>query len=195
MLNKEQTSRTVRIIALIIAVSFVLSMIPLMGISLFSPKKQSKSSTPPTTATSTTSSQATSTSTNETKETTASNEPDSDKIRSMMSKGNDALQAKNYDKAAELFQNVLKLDSNNSTAQANLGVCEFLAGDKELSYSDLGLALEMDSKNPIALFYFAEAAKARKRRSEARRYYQKYLKLYPDGEYAAAAQQALEKIK
>ena len=186
MLNKEQTSKTVRIIALIAAISFVVSFIPILYTG-FSGQNTSKQQ-PPVTNT-TTASTATTNTTTSTSETAPKN--NADKVKNLLDQAGLNVEIKNYELAATYYKQVLDTEPDNLDAKSGLGIAQLLKGDTESGYNQLKEVTATDGAPADSQFYLGEAATKLGKNDEAQAAYQAYLNLAPTGKHAAAAKKAL----
>ena len=174
MLNKEQTSRMTKTVALIVAISFILYFVPLITGSFGTPS-----------ATNTTSSPSTPSPPSATKST---------KINDLVGQGDLNFNNKNYAQAESYYKQALDLDPTNLSAQSGLGAAQLLGGKTAAAYASLKDALKIDSQHAGSLFYLGEAAAGLGKTDESKTSYNKYLEIAPTGEHAAEAKAALAKL-
>lgn len=174
MLNKEKTSRMIKVVALFVAAAFVVSFIPL----LYSGSASSSNSR----------SAAKSPSPNPSPVSTA------DKIKNSLDQGDQNFSQKNYAQAANFYQQALSLDTSSSAALSGLGATRVMLGQADTGYSELAQSIKIDPNQPEGQFYLGEAAVKLGKTAEAKAAYNSYLKLRPAGDHAAEANAALDKI-
>lgn len=188
MLNKEQTSRITRIIALIAAISFVLSFIPILYTG-FSNRNTANKQSPTNSATTTTTA---TTSTNSRAATTESApKNNADKVKNLLDQAGLNVEIKNYELAVTYYKQALEADPKSLEAKSGLGVAQVLNNDTEAGYNQLKEVLAADSGQAESQFYLGEAAAKLKKPDEAKSAYEAYLKIEPTGKHADAAKKAL----
>ncbi len=184
MINKERTSKTTRIIALVAAISFVLSFIPILYTGFSGPRRTKQQ--PTNTSTTTT------TATNSTTSTTASAPNDNtNKVKNLIGQADLNVDIKNYELAATYYKQALDTDPNNLGAKSGLGIAQVLKGDTESGYNQLKEVVATNPDQADSQFYLGEAATKLSKPDEAKSAYGAYLKLKPSGQHAAAAKKAL----
>lgn len=178
MLNKERTTRMTRIVALVVAASFIIYFIPMLSGAFSTPTRSSgNGSTSPS-------------STINTKPAT-----EEDKLQNLLGQAELNFKSKNYSQAVNYYQQAFSIDPNNLTAQAGLGSSQVLAGQIEAGYNQL---LQVTKNNPDqaeSQFYLGEAAAKLGKNDEAKVAYNAYLKASPTGDHATDAKSALEKLE
>jgi tetratricopeptide (TPR) repeat protein len=97
--------------------------------------------------------------------------------------------------ALDLFGQVVELEPRNADAQAGRGWCYLELSQYAPAEASFQAALDLDGKSADALLGLAETFRYEGRRSEAIRYYERYLEAHPDGEDATAAQNAIRSLK
>jgi len=185
MLNKEQTSRITRIIALVAAISFVLSFIPILYTG-FSGQKATKKQPPANSATTNT------TATNSTTQTTATAPKNNAvKIKNLIDQAGLNVEIKNYELAVTYYKQALDTDPNNLDAKSGLGIAQVLKGDNEGGYNQLKSVVANNPEQADSQFYLGIAATKLGKADEAKAAYEAYLKLEPSGQHADTAKKAL----
>lgn len=173
MLNKEKTGRMIRIVALLVAVTFVLSFVPMLSSSFFGTSRPRSSLTPPP---------------------KNSSAAPVDKIRNLLDQADTNFKSQNYTQAIIFYQQALAVDANNAAARTGLGASQLLSGQAEAAYSELKQAVNIDPNYADGQFYLGKAAAKLGEAEEAKAAYNAYLKLNPNGDRAAEARTALEEL-
>lgn len=169
MLDKEKAGRITKIIALIVALSFAASLLPLLSSTVTGPSTRVPGKTTP-----------------------ASPEQ---KAADLVGQASFQFQNKNFPGAAEDYQKALSLDPKNAAARAGLGASQLQTGQIEPGYNLLKEAVSQDPDLIEGQFYLGEAAAKLGKNDDALAAYKAYLKAAPAGSHATDAKNALENLK
>jgi tetratricopeptide (TPR) repeat protein len=120
----------------------------------------------------------------------------------LQAKGHADLLAWNYDSAIRSFKQALDSTSNSPELEIDLASAFFERAEATEQYFDFGTALELLGKaldaqpdNAVALFNRAIIAERMRLYEQSIQDWEHYLRVDPDGEWAAEAQVHLESIQ
>jgi tetratricopeptide (TPR) repeat protein len=120
----------------------------------------------------------------------------------LQAKGRADLLAWNYDSAIRSFKQALDAASNSPELETDLASAFFERAEATGQYFDFGAALELLGKaldaqpdNAVALFNRAIIAERMRLYEQSTQDWEHYLRVDPDGEWAAEARQHLESIQ
>jgi predicted Zn finger-like uncharacterized protein len=99
------------------------------------------------------------------------------------------------EKALALYDRVVDLQEDNADALAGRGLCYLDLSDYPAAEASLLEALELDGSHEDALLGLAETYRWQEKRAEAIKYYERYLSLYPGGDDAEAARNAIAQLR
>jgi MoaA/NifB/PqqE/SkfB family radical SAM enzyme/tetratricopeptide (TPR) repeat protein/SAM-dependent methyltransferase len=104
------------------------------------------------------------------------------KLFNMNALGEQMFSVGNVEKALNLFNNIIRIDSEYVMAHNNLGVLYWQLGEKSKSIEHLRKALNIDPSNRDVTVNCAEILKSNQDNKLARKVYQAYLQRFPDDE-------------
>jgi len=106
---------------------------------------------------------------------TKSDAADSTAVDALVKKGNEALQAKNYDEAAKVYEETLRAEPKNASALIGLGMAHQRAGRYAEAEAALKKCLAYDSENANAAFTLGVVLFKQEKWSDAMTWFEKCL--------------------
>ena len=114
----------------------------------------------------------------------ASSTSSSAKTASLLANGERAYLRESYARSYGLYRKAVKLDPKNPDARFGLALTAFQVGRTRQSRSQVLTTLELKPDHPEALILIGFLDQVTSRPSLAGEHYERYLELYPEGEWA-----------
>jgi tetratricopeptide (TPR) repeat protein len=122
-------------------------------------------------------------------------EPRPTSTRKLLAEAKRLREANRPEQALEIYGRIASNDPENVEALTGRGLCYFdldQAAPAEASFQE---ALRLSPAQPDALLGLAESYRARGRKAEALRMFERYLAAHPAGDEAAVARNAINQLK
>jgi len=121
--------------------------------------------------------------------------PSADSAAGLNDQGVRLYKEKHYTEAAEKFAAASKLDPTSALFANNSGYALFRQGNYEAAVNWLSQAIKLDPNRAIAYINLGDAYEALHQNGEAKKAFEKYLELSPNGKSAAYARERLKALE
>ena len=172
MLDKKKTSLTIKIVALFIAISFAVSLVPFL---FGSPNQNNQPQQRPLVNSDTQSTE--------------------EQVQSLMAQADFSFDNKEYEQSATFYDQVMQLDSENIDAKSGLGASKIMSGQTQVGFDLLNQIVTVNPEHAKSQYFLADAAKKLGNNGQAISSYQKYLDLEPEGKHSENAKTAISELE
>jgi len=109
--------------------------------------------------------------------------------------GNLHFDYRNYPQAIDAYQKALELDPENGDVRVDMGIAYFYSGDPDRAIGELSKVIEANPQHAMAYLNLGVVYAETGRKEEAIKAWERYLELEPEGSYVDFVKEELAKLR